>query len=178
MELMVANPETNLLGFTPEQLLDLAAEKVADQYLDREGVTWRVEQVLEARVKDAVGKGLNEKIDALLTAEMEKILGEEIVPMNIWGERQGSPTTIRNQIAERARTFWEERVNKDGKLETYGGQPRHEHLIRKIVNEEFSAAIKQNVVAVVSAMKIAAKAHAEQITNEALDNLIKVKVPA
>jgi imidazolonepropionase-like amidohydrolase len=44
------------------------------------------------------------------------------------------------------------------------------------VQEEFDKAIKQNVVNIVGAMKIAAKAHAEKITNEALDNLIKVKV--
>lgn len=163
------------LGFSEERLLDLAAQKLADEYFQRDDLGIRAERILEARVTEAIPKGLNQKIDALLTAEMEKIISEEIVPVNMWGEREGQPTTIRNQIAERARVFWEERVEKDGKRTTYGGQPRHEHLLRQIVNEEFSAAIKQNVVNVVGAMKIAAKAHANKITEEALDNLIKVK---
>lgn len=164
------------LGFSEERLLDLAAEKIAQSFFDADGLSFRAEKLFEDRVSAAIPKNLNQKIDDLLTAEMAKIIGEEIVPVNMWGERQGQPTTIRDQIAERARTFWEERVDKDGKLSSYGGQPRHEQLLRKIVNEEFTAAIKQNVVNVVGAMKVAAKAHAEKITEEALDSLIKVKV--
>lgn len=175
---MASELSLEALGFSEERLLDMAAEKIAEEYFRGDMLTARVERLIEEKVSAAIPKGLNAKIDALLSAEMEKIIGEEIVPVNMWGEREGKPTTIRAQIAERARIFWEERVDKDGKLSSYGGKPRHEHLLRTIVNEEFAAAIRQNVVNVVGAMKVAAKAHAEKITEEALDNLIKVKVSA
>lgn len=174
----MADVSLEALGFSEEKLLDLAAQKIADAYYDSDGLTYRAEQLFEQRVSAAVPKNLDQKIDDLLNAEMEKILREEIVPVNIWGEREGQPTTIRNQIADRARTFWDVKVDKDGKVTTYGGKPRHEHLLSRIVNEEFEKVIKQNVVNVVGALKIAAKAHADKITEEAIDKLIAVKVAA
>ena len=172
----MADLNLEALGFSEEKLLDLAAQKIADHFFDIEQLSYRAEQMFERRINAAIPKNINQKIDDLLSAEMEKILREEIVPVNMWGEREGQPTNIRNQIAERARKFWDEKVDKDGKLSTYGGSPRHEHMMRQIVNEEFATAIKQNVVNVVGAMKVAAKAHADKITEEALDKLIAVKV--
>lgn len=164
------------LGFSEEALLNLAAQKIADQFWDADNLGCRAEKMLEERVNQAVPKQLNQKIDNLLEEEMRRILSAEIIPCDMWGDRVGPPTTIRDQITVRARSFWEERVDEKGKLSSYGGKPRHEHMMRQIVQEEFDKAIKQNVVNIVGAMKIAAKAHAEKITNEALDNLIKVKV--
>lgn len=162
-------------GITKEDVLDLAARRVADEALDDGSIHDRVRTLIDQQVSAAVAKNLNGKIDALLNAEMEKILREEIVPVNIWGEREGSPTTIRAQIADMARKFWDQRVDKEGKPSTYGGSPRHEHLLRQVLNEEFNAAVKQNVTNIIGAFKDAIKADAARITNEHIDKLIAVK---
>lgn len=170
---------SNPFGITREDVLNLAAQKIADAEIDRDFIYEKTKKIIDDRVNaaigDNVGKGLIAKIDALLNAEMEKILREEIVPVNMWGEREGQPTTIRNQIADLARKFWDQKVDKEGKLSTYGGSPRHEHLFRSVLNDEFNAAVKQNVTNIIGAFKDAIKADAARITDEHIDKLIAVK---
>lgn len=162
-------------GIKPEDILELAAQKLADQYCDQYHVQQRAYELIESRVEGICTKNLVQKIDDVLTAEMERILTAEIVPLDMWGEKTGQPTNIRDMIAERARKFWDERVEKDGKLTSYGGQPRHEHMMRQIVNDEFDKAIKQNIVEIIAGMKDAMRAHSHKVADEYLDKLIAVK---
>jgi hypothetical protein len=162
-------------GIKPEDILELAAQKLADEFADKYQISQRAYELIEARVEGISTKNLVQKIDDLLTAEMDRILKAEIIPLDMWGEKAGQPTTIRDQIAERARKFWDEKVDKDGKLTTYGGQPRHEHMMRQIVSDEFDKAIKQNVVEIIAGMKDAMRAHAHKVADEYLDKLIAVK---
>lgn len=162
-------------GIKPEDILELAAQKLADEFADKYQVQQRAYELIESRVEGISTKNLVQKIDDVLTTEMERILHAEIVPLDMWGEKAGQPTNIRDMIAERARKFWDERVEKDGKLTSYGGQPRHEHMMRQIVNDEFDKAIKQNVVEIIAGMKDAMRAHAHKVADEYLDKLIAVK---
>lgn len=164
-----------MFGIKPEDILELAAQKLADEFADKYQVQQKAYELIESRVNGVATKNLVQKVDDVLTAEMERILRAEIIPLDMWGEKAGQPTNIRDMIAERARKFWDERVEKDGKLTTYGGQPRHEHMMRQIVNDEFDKAIKQNVVEIIAGMKDAMRAHAHKVADDYLDKLITVK---
>lgn len=167
------------LGITAEilreQIVDLAATKVADEVLGEGELHDRVERIVQSRIEAAVSKGLHERIEATLAAEMESILATTITPTDIWGDRTGPPTTIRDALAARAKDFWDVRVDKDGKPSSYGGAPRHEHLMRRLLDEEFTKAVRENASVIVSAFKAAVKADGARILNEHIDALIKVK---
>lgn len=162
-------------GITREEVLNLAAEKLANDYANEEDLGSTVREMIKTRVTEAFASNLNTRIDGMLCEEMEKLLGQEICPVDIYGERTGTPTTMRAVLAERARVFWDTKVNSDGKQESYGGKPRHEWLFQKIVNEEFSKVVKQNIVNLVGSFKDALSASAIAITKEHIDSLIKVK---
>lgn len=162
-------------GITREDVLKLAAEKLANDYADEENLGAEVRKMIEQRVKEAFTSNLNARIDGMLLEEMEKLLGREICPVDIYGEPIGTPTTMRAVLAERSRVFWDVKVNNEGKQESYGGKPRHEWLFQKIVNEEFTKVVKQNIVNLVGAFKDSLSASAAKITKEHIDSLIKVK---
>lgn len=168
--------DTNPFGITKTEIVELAAQKLADQLADIESLSDLVGSKIEARIKILFETSLNSKVDAFLAVEMERILSQEICPVTIWGDKIGKPTTLKNVLNERAKEFWNLKVSEDGKpCDSYYGKPRHEWLFAKIVKDEFAAAVKQNIVNLVGSFKDAISANAQQITKEHIDSIIKVK---
>lgn len=163
------------LNITKEELLDLAASKLADQYGEMSDIESRVHQRIEQRIAAYFSEHIKAKIDEFLNAEMGRIVNQTINPVDIWGDKTGAPTTIRAQLAERAKTFWEVKVGEDGRESAYGGEPRHTRLMKQISNEEFTKAIKANAEEIVGAFKVALTADASKLVAEHIDKLINVK---
>ena len=168
--------DTNTLGITREEILELAAQKLADQYSDESDLSDLANKKINERIERLVGNTLAKKVDETLTAEVEKLLRTEVVPVDIWGDKTGEPTTIKAALHKRAAEFWSEKVDGDGKPSTYySGKPRHEWLFSKIAAEEFSKAIKQDFVNIIGALKDSLRADYAKRADEYLNELIKVK---
>lgn len=167
--------ENNPFGITREELLELAAQKLADEYASSDNLEKSIWDKINPRIEKLFSERINSGVTTTLTAEIEKLMGQELVPVNMWGEREGSPTTIRATLAKRAKTFWDEKVDADGRTSTYGGQPRHQWLFSKVVNDEFEKVIKQNITNIVGAFKDALTVDAAKVTAAHIESLIKVK---
>lgn len=166
----------NPFGITKEEIIELAAQKLADQMADQESLSESVESKIEGRIEKLFATSLNAKVDAFLDKEMSAILSKEICPVDIYGERTGEPTTIKAVLAKRAREFWDIKVNEDGKpSDYYSTKPRHQWLFEKIVKEQFAEAVKQNITNLVGEFKNAISDSAVKITKEHIDKLIQVK---
>lgn len=160
---------------TREDVLNLAAQKLVDAYCGEPDLSEIAERMIRERITLAFADGLKRRIDEFLTAEMEKLIGQEIVPVNIWGEREGtSPTTIRAELAKRARDFWNVTIDRDGRESSYGGQARSKVLMEQIVKDEFSKAVKENADVIVGEFKAALKADATALVHKHIDSLIKL----
>lgn len=163
---------------TKEEVLNLAAQKLVDayEYRDSDSITERAEEIIRRKVGELFSEtSIKAKIDAVLTEELDRLLGQEIVPVDIWGHREGKPTTIRAQLSERARKFWEVPVDREGRESSYGGTPRHKLLMEQIVKEEFSKAVKENAEVIVSEFKAALKIDASKLVSDHIDKLISVR---
>lgn len=184
-------PEPNPWGITREEVLKLAADKLlaaydgrhegaeGDEYSLNESLMTRLEKLISAALKEIMAKqypqGMQAIIETRLTAEMEKVMSTEYTPVNIWGDREGKPTSIRAAILDRARDYWDAKVGSDGNPGSYGGKPRHEWLFGKLVQEEFAKAVGQNLTNIVGALKDALQADAVKTVTEHIDKIIKVK---
>jgi hypothetical protein len=160
---------------TKDELLDLTATKLADQFSDLPEITERAQNLIGERVKELFESSLKNKIDAFLVGEMEKLISQEIHPVDMWGEKTGKPTTIKAQLAIRARDFWDLKVDEQGKESSYGGQPRHQYLLKKVAREEFEKAVRENIEEMVSAFKEAVRADAVKMATEHIDKLITLR---
>jgi len=167
----------NPFNITREEILNLAATKLADQYADDSDLGDIARKEINARIEKLVKEKLNACVDSALSEEMERILSKEIIPVDIFGDKVGDPTTIRAAIAVRARDYWMEKVDEKGKPDPrgWGTHPRHEFLFKRIAGEEFDKVVKQNMVDLVGAFKDAMRADAQKRCDEYLNELIKVK---
>lgn len=165
----------NPFGITREEVLNLAAQKLVDAYGGDPDLSETAERMIQEKVTEAFANNLNRRIDEFLTAEMAKLLGQEIVPVNIWGDREGKPTTIRAELAKRARDFWNVRVDKDGRESSYGGSERSKVLMEQILKDEFAKAVKENAEVIIAEFKSALKVDATKLVTEHIDKLITVK---
>lgn len=165
----------NPFNITREEILELAANKLADRHEDSEELEGLAVRIINKRIEERFAISLNATINTALNTELSRILSEEVVPVDIWGKPAGEPTTIRAALHSHAMKFWNEKVNEEGKIcDNYYGKPRHEYLFSKIANDEFSKAVKQDIVNLVGAFKDAVINNATKITKEHIDSLIKV----
>lgn len=154
-----------------QQIIEQAVDRI---YGDEENIYHRIRDRVDARLNDALAKGLNSAIENAINEVMERALDDEIQPVNIWGEREGQPTTIRGALHERAKNFWHEKVDGKGEKSTYGGRPRYEHVLGIITAKEFDTQIKQNIINIAGAIKDAVRADFYKQVDEKLNEFFKV----
>lgn len=135
----------------------------------------RIYNEVERLVNDAVSKTINDRVEAALSSAMSAALDDEIQPLTLWGESAGQPTTLRAALHARAKDFWNEKVDKEGKQSTYGGKPRWEHVVSVMTAREFDNAIKQNIVNIAGAIKDAVRATFYEQVDKKLDEFFKIR---
>lgn len=159
---------------TKEEVLNLAAQKLVDAYTGEEGWTDIVDRLIRDKVSSLFADAkITQRIDEALSSEIERLLGEEVHPVDIWGEKTGQPTTIRAAIAERARIFWEVKVDSEGRETTYVGLKRSEVLMKSLLKAEFEKAVKTNAEVIVAEFKKAILADATKLVTDNINRLIK-----
>lgn len=162
-------------NITREEVLELAANKVADQMADYEETQGLVNKLIRERVEQAFKESLTKRVDALLNETVLKLVDETVTPVDIWGERTGPPTTIRQALAQRARDFWLVKVNADGKEATYNGTERWKMFLQQVSKEEFTKAIQENIESIVTGFKEALRADTGKLLGEHIERLIPSK---
>lgn len=165
----------NPFGITREEVLELAANKLVADYCDPEHLSQTANRKIEDQIKKMFEEKLKSRIDAFLKEEMQKIVSTEIIPVNIWGEREGTPTTIRASLAKRAHEFWNTKVDKDGRESGWSGEERSKVLMKTMMQEAFTVAVKENIDVIVAQFKEALKADAAKVTAAHIDKLILLK---
>lgn len=169
----------NPFNITREELLNLAAQKLADQAQDESELIEMANKLVREKVEKALAQSVLASVDKFLADEMEKILSQTICPVDVWGDRTGAPTTLRATLHERAKAYWAENVDGEGKLVTNSwsssGKPRAEWLMCKVAGKEFEGVVKQNIVNIIGALKDAVRDDMKANVDKYLNELIKVK---
>ncbi len=159
------------LGITKEDLIEKATQKIAEEALSEDNPQDILSRIVYDKVKEITEQSLKDRIDKTLNDAMEQILGDEVIPRDIFGDKTGEPTTIRAALAERARVFWDTKVDNKGNIETYGGKPRSEHLMKSLLDGAFNKAIQENMDVVVAEFKVAMKKDLSSSINKHIDKI-------
>lgn len=163
-------------NITREEVLNLAAQKLADSFGDTEFIEGIASRLIKERVEAIIKERTIPRIDRFLTEQLEGLVSKEFVPVDMWGAPTGKPTTIRDQITTRAKEYWETRVDSEGRPNSsYGSKPRHEYMFSKLVAAEFANAVSQNIVNVAGALKDALIDECNATVRKKIDELIRVK---
>ena len=135
----------------------------------------KIDNEIERLVSESLANSLNSRIEKTLNEIMQRALDTEMSPVNVWGEREGTPTTLRAALHDRARTFWQEKVNSNGERASYGGKPRYEYVLSIITEQEFNTAVKQNIANIAGAIKDAMRADFYKAVDTQLNDFFNVK---
>lgn len=159
-----------------EQIEKAIVNQVVDELMDNSDFFSLVKDEVARRAETALAKGIDDQIEIAINNVMEKALDSEIQPVNTWGEREGEPTTIRGALHDRAKNFWTEKVDRNGKASGgYNCTPRYEHVLGVITAKEFESQIKQNITDIAGAIKDAIRDDLREQVDKHLDGLFKVK---
>ena len=169
----------NMFGITKEEVLDLAAQKVADMAIadNSDTVYQKAMDIVKARLDKLFGERITAAVEAALKGELETILSETITPVDVWGDKAGKPTTLRAAMRDKSSEFWTQHVDSNGNPSSgYNTKPRWEVVMKKFLSTEFDTVIKQNIVEVVGALKASMKVDLAKRCDTVLDDLIRVKI--
>ena len=169
----------NMFGITKDEVLNLAAEKVADMAVAQndDNVYAKAMAIVKERLDKMFAERITTAVECALKGELETILSETITPVNLWGEKAGKETTLRAAMRDRSANFWTETVDSNGNPSSgYSTKPRWEVVMKKFLATEFDTVIKQNIVEVVGALKASMRVDLANRCNAVMDELIRVKI--
>ena len=165
-----------------EAVLERAAQKIADDAANEEWVGERVQKLISDRINAAVKERLTDRIEVLLNETLRETLNKPLQAVDMWGEKVGEPTSIREQLSSRARDFWNTKVKADGTPLSAGdydfgnkSKTRAEWMLGKIVSEQFMTEVKQNAVNILATFKERLRADGHAALDKHLDELVRVK---
>jgi hypothetical protein len=90
-------------------------------------------------IYEKVMKRINRIIDERVGAVVDELLVKEFQPFDVFGDKTGEPTTIKEMLAKSLQTWWTAPVNEQGKSvprTAYGHKTsRAEFLVNKIAKD-------------------------------------------
>lgn len=164
----------NPFGITKEDVLNLCAERLIGQIDD--SISENVLNLVRARVNESVAKQVQDAISKALDSELQRLLEARITPVDMWGDPTGEATTIRDQLHKRAVTFFNEKVDNEGRPTSYGGYPRYQRIYADLANTAFSKAVKDNIETIAAAVKTSVRETIWRDLDTALNKTFNVNI--
>ncbi len=151
------------LGISREDVLEKIAERAFEAVFEdretseQEYIDEIVCDKLEKEVKNLVEQAhanIVEKVNAIMYTAVEQVFNEPFQRINVWGEPEGEPTTIKDMIALEAKNYWEQKVDSRGNVSSYtNAKPRAEYYATKIIEHVYDKQLEQQSKALAQKLK-------------------------
>lgn len=96
-------------------------------------------------IVDKARKLVEAEISERITEIADSALNKSFQPVNTWGEPTGEPTTVRDELAKKMETWWNERVDNSGNKTDYHGTPRAQYLCEKLMKDLVDSELRQEM---------------------------------
>lgn len=148
--------------------------EMADRIAADEGFSQRIQTAVDNRISELFQEHADTQIRNAIDAAIKEGFDREYTRVNGWGEREGSPTTIRKELEKVIGNYWNQKVDKNGKPSTYSELTRAEWLMSKMVADDFNGQMKQHIVNVGGALKDQLRESLHGTVNELLTQVFRV----
>jgi hypothetical protein len=163
----------NILGLTQEELTQRAIDQLIESF-NKDGVMTGLENHVKNVIKPEMQQQAQTLVGDYLRENIEQTALMEFTPVDQWGQATGKKTTIRDMLYAQSKEYWDAKVDSGGKPTTYGNQTRAQYLMRSVMLEVFTQAMKDSMVEVVSGFKEALRGDVWAKVSKELDNMIKL----
>lgn len=151
--------------------------EVSDRIIGEDELFDRVRKAVDKRISklftDQADAQIRDAIDVAIKDGFER----EYHRTNSWGEREGEPTTIRKELENVIGSYWNEKVDQNGKKSTYHSDrnlTRAEWIMTKLVADDFKGHMKQHVANLGGVLKDQLRASLHGTVNELLTQVFRV----
>lgn len=155
---------------------DAIVRQVADDIMSEEELRSRVIKAVDDRINNLFKTVADAQISAQIETAIRAGFDHEYTRVNSFGQKSGSPTTIRAELERLIAGYWNERVNKQGKPDTgYGADyTRAEWVMMQIVADSFKGDMKQHIVNLGGSLKDGLRAELYKTVNGLLSEVFHV----
>ena len=155
---------------------DAIVREVADGIIGEEELRDRVRRAVDKRIDALFVATADAQIRVAIEAAIKDGFDHEYTRVNTFGERQGKPTSIRAELERLVAGYWNEKVDKRGKVASgYGADiTRAEWTMMQIVAESFNGDMKQHVVNLGGALKDKLRVELYGTINRLLSDVFRV----
>ncbi len=166
--------------------MEIDKASIEDAIVNQVAADFVNEENLSQRIRDEV----NKRIDRLFKDKADAQIGEaindairngfdrEYCRVNSWGEREGTPTTIRKELERLIGDYWNTKVDRNGKPDTgYGDNKltRAEWVMAQMVASDFKDTMKQHVANLAASLKDGLRQELHKTVNRLLSEMFHVK---
>jgi len=166
--------------------MEIDKSRIEDAVINQVATEFVNEESLSARIRDEVNKRVDrlfkDKAEAHINDAVNKAIrngfDREYCRVNTWGEREGTPTTIRKELEKLIGDYWNTKVDRNGKPDTgYGDNKltRAEWVMAQMVADDFKGSMKQHVVNIAGALKDGLRQELHKTVNQLLTSAFHVK---
>jgi hypothetical protein len=166
-----------MMELNQERIEAAIVSEVAERIIGEDELFSRVRKAVDVKI-DALFK---EHADAQIRAAIDDAIRDgfdrEYTRVNSWGEREGTPTTIRKELEKVIGNYWNEKVDSKGQRSSYSSErdlTRAEWLMAKMCADDFNGHMKQHVVNVGAALKDQFRASLHGTVNALLSEVFRV----
>lgn len=142
------------IGITKEEILDRLADRILSDGLSEEGFEHAKRKVLEG-----YKSGIEKAINHVISEACAEALTMEFQPVNMWGEKTGAPTTVRDLFVKKCQDWWNQKVDSSGNptTDSYGNkktmvQHHAEMAVKEIVSRQMNAELSTVVASAKAAL--------------------------
>jgi hypothetical protein len=100
-----------------------------------EDLGFRLDQDIKTRINSRIDEIVNERIGSMV----DDLLTKPYQPLDIFGDKRGEPTTIKDLLAKSLQTWWTAKVDDKGKPQSAGAwganKTRAEWMVGEIAKE-------------------------------------------
>ena len=155
---------------------EAVAQEVADRLVGDDDLYSRVQRAVDARINELFKQAADAQIKAAIDAAIAKGFEQEYCRVNSFGQREGTPTTIRAELEKQIGGYWNTKVDKQGKPSSgYGAElTRAEWMMTQLVAADFSGEMKQHVINLGGSFKDKLRSELHETVNKLLSEVFHV----
>lgn len=157
-------------GILKEDILNGVVKQLCEEF-DRSNDYQIRQEVSERIIKESA-----RRVDEEITKVIQLTLETPFQPINVWGDKQGEATTVKQLVENNIEHYWKTTVDSRGRptSSSYSDkQSRATYMTSKLVEELFDKKVKDDVQKIYDELKERMRKDLARVLQETLNRTLK-----
>lgn len=128
-------------------------DRIVENLLDQLNDDSSIHEEIHKKINKLIEEKIAPKIESTLDEVMSSVLDTTYQKRDVFGEKEGEPFTIKGKMAELSMSFWDQKVDRNGKASTgyEAKRTRIEYETERILMDVVDRALRSDFAKLVNA---------------------------